>query len=152
MTKIAPKWLEQVLDGIESAIASGNAVNAMLAEYSKRTNKQPGDYLFSTRNGTPLSPTTLRKYALVPLGIPGFHSLRRWRVSYLKSIGTPDSLLKSWIGHSANGNDITARYDKSADDKCSARAGPIEWALDLICQHLNRGGPQRRQSPRPNRL
>jgi integrase len=90
-------------------------VNAMLAEYVKRTNKKPGDYLFASRNGTPVSPTTLRKYGLNPFGIPGFHSLRRWRVSYLKSIGTPESLLKSWIGHSSS--DITARYDKSADDK-----------------------------------
>jgi integrase len=92
-------------------------VNAMLAEYVKRTNKKPGDHLFASRNGTPMSPTTLQKYGLIPLGIPGFHSLRRWRVSYLKSIGTPESLVKSWIGHSSNGSDITARYDKSADDK-----------------------------------
>jgi hypothetical protein len=99
-------------------------VNAMLAAYVKATSKTPGSYLFSTRNGTPLCPTTLRKYALAPLGIPGFHSLRRWRVSYLKSIGTPDSLLKTWIGHSLNGNDITARYDKSADDKLWRQ----EWA------------------------
>jgi integrase len=91
-------------------------VNAMLVEYVKAANKNPGDNLFATKNGTPLSPTSLRKYALAPLGIPGFHSLRRWRVSYLKSIGTPESLLKSWIGHS-NGSDITGRYDKSADDK-----------------------------------
>jgi integrase len=90
-------------------------VNAMLAEYVERTKKKPGEYLFASRNGTPVSPTTLRTYGLIPLGIPGFHSLRRWRVSYLKSIGTPESLLKSWIGHS-NGNDITSRYDKSADD------------------------------------
>jgi hypothetical protein len=42
--------------------------------------------------------------------------MRRWRVSYLKTIGTPETLLKAWIGH-ANGNDIMARYDKSAGDK-----------------------------------
>jgi hypothetical protein len=57
----------------------------------------------------------LHKQALIPLGVPGFHSMRRWRVSYLKMIGTPESLLKAWIGY-ANGNDITARYDKSVDD------------------------------------
>jgi hypothetical protein len=96
-------------------------VNAMLAAYAKALNKNPGDYLFSTKRGTPLRPSSLTTYALVPLGIPGFHSARRWRVTYLKTIGTPDSLLKYWLGHSAGNditarNDVTARYDKSCDD------------------------------------
>jgi hypothetical protein len=42
--------------------------------------------------------------------------MRRYRVSYLKMIGTPEPLLKDWIGHS-NGNDIAAHYDKSCDDR-----------------------------------
>ncbi len=116
-----PKTLSSIRD-----VDLSEPVNAMLAEYVKRTNKKPGDYLFASRNGTPVSPTTLRKYGLIPLGIPGFHSLRRWRVSYLKSIGTPDSLLKSWIGHST-GNDITSRYDFSASDK----AWKQDWANRL---------------------
>jgi integrase len=101
-------------------------VNEMLVAFAKATNKKPGDYLFSSRTGRPLSPGSLRKKVLDPLGIPGFHSCRRWRVSYLKTVGTPDSLLKAWIGHSHGnqscekgtwGNDITALYDKSAEDK-----------------------------------
>ena len=91
-------------------------VNAMLATYVQAAGKKLRDFLFSTSKGTALRPESLRKLALDPLGIPGFHSLRRWRVSYLKSIGTPESLLKSWIGHSS-GSDITARYDFSGDDK-----------------------------------
>lgn len=97
-------------------------VNAMLKAYVGFNSKIPGDYLFSTPNGKPFSPSSLR-YVLGLLGIPGFHSLRRWRVSYLKSVGTPDSLLKHWVGHS-EGNDITARYDKSADDK--------QWRLKTV--------------------
>lgn len=91
-------------------------VNAMLVAYTKANGKDLGDYLFATRRGTPFTSHGLQHQALVPLGIPGFHSCRRWRVSYLKMIGTPEPLLKAWIGHS-NGNDITARYDKSADDR-----------------------------------
>jgi integrase len=96
-------------------------VNAMLAAYAKSLNKNPVDYLFSTKRGTPLRPSSLCTYALAPLGIPGFHSARRWRVTYLKTIGTPDSLLKYWLGHSSGNditarNDTTARYDKSCDD------------------------------------
>ena len=89
-------------------------VNEMLTAYA--TNKKLGEHLFATRRGTPYTSHGLHQQALIPLGIPGFHSIRRWRVSYLKTIGTPESLLRAWIGHS-NGNDITARYDKSADDK-----------------------------------
>jgi integrase len=112
-------------------------VNAMLAAYAKALNKNPGDYLFSTKRGTPLRPSSLCTYALAPLGIPGFHSARRWRVSYLKTIGTPESLLKFWLGHS-NGDDTTARYDKSCDDhewrqSWANRCG-IGFELPELCQ------------------
>jgi integrase len=89
-------------------------VNEMLASYAAR--KKPGDFLFATRRGTPYTSHGLHKQALILLGIPGFHSMRRWRISYLKKIGTPERLIKLWAGHS-EGNDITARYDHSADDK-----------------------------------
>jgi integrase len=97
-------------------------VNEMLAEYVATTEKNPGDHLFATRRGTPFTSHGLHKQVLTPLGIPGFHSMRRWRVSYLKKFGAPEQLLKFWIGHSS-GNDITARdnttarYDKSCDDR-----------------------------------
>jgi integrase len=119
-------------------------VNAMLAEYVKRTKKKPGEYLFASRNGTPVSPTTLRKYGLIPLGIPGFHSLRRWRVSYLKSIEIPDSLLKRWIGHSSSANDITARYDKSGDDKQRRQewANKVGIGFDLPALTMGHPAPQ----------
>jgi integrase len=91
-------------------------VNEMLSSYAATLDKERGDYLFSTKRGTPIRPSSLGTYALEKLGIPGFHSCRRWRVSYLKMIGTPDQLLKNWIGHSS-GNDVTARYDKSCEDR-----------------------------------
>lgn len=42
-------------------------------------------------------------------GIPGFHSLRRFRVTHLRKT-VPEGLLKFWIGH-AN-ESVTDRYDK----------------------------------------
>lgn len=42
-------------------------------------------------------------------GIPGFHSLRRFRVTHLRK-SVPEGLLKFWIGH-AN-ESVTDRYDK----------------------------------------
>ena len=108
-------------------------VNDMLAAHVAATNKKPADFLFATKKGTPLSPGGLHERVLVPLGIPGFHSARRWRVSHLKMTRTPDSLLKSWIGHAHcnqswesdnRGNDVTAIYDKSAADK--------EWRREVV--------------------
>ena len=77
-----------------------DSVNEMLAAYVQDKGKNFGDYLFATKNKTPFSPTSLQKLALAPLGIPGFHSCRRWRITHLKMAGTPEPLLKAWAGHS----------------------------------------------------
>jgi len=92
------------------------AMNALLTAYATAANKKPGNYLFATRKGTPLAAHSLHEQALVPLGIPGFHSMRRWRTTWLKQVGTPEALLKFWLGHSS-GKDVTARYDKSCGDR-----------------------------------
>jgi integrase len=122
-------------------------VNEMLAAHVAATNKNPGEFLFATRKGTPLSPGGLYERVLVPLGIPGFHSCRRWRVSFLKKARTPDSLLKAWIGHapgdqSWESNDVTAIYDKSASD--------TEWRRKVV-NHVGIGFelPELRQSGGP---
>ena len=47
-------------------------------------------------------------------GIPGFHSLRRFRVTRLREVSAPEDLLKFWIGHS--GKDISDRYSKLAEN------------------------------------
>ena len=47
---------------------------------------------------------------LSTLGIPGFHALRRFRITHLQSQSVPNSLVKFWAGHAAG--DITERYTK----------------------------------------
>lgn len=56
-----------------------------------------------------MSERTARR-ALAKLGIPGFHSLRRMRITYLEGISAPRMLVKYWAGHAAG--DITERYTK----------------------------------------
>jgi len=119
-------------------------VNEMLTAYT--TNKKASDFLFATRRGTPSTSHGLHKQALIPLGIPGFHSMRRWRVSYLKMIGTPEPLLKAWIGHS-NGNDITARYDKSADDREWRQTWANKCGIGFELPEIGKSGDPR---PRPH--
>lgn len=40
--------------------------------------------------------------------IGGFHSLRRFRITFLRLQGVPDSLIKFWVGHEDGG--VTGRY------------------------------------------
>jgi integrase len=47
---------------------------------------------------------------LSALGILGFHSLRRFRITHLQSKNVPTTLTKFWAGHAAG--DITERYTK----------------------------------------
>ncbi len=55
------------------------------------------------------SESTLRRQ-LGALGIPGFHSLRRFRITHLQGSNVPTTLIKFWAGHAAG--DVTERYTK----------------------------------------
>lgn len=52
---------------------------------------------------------TLRR-RIAALGIPGFHSLRRYRITHLQGQNVPATLTKFWAGHAAG--DVTERYTK----------------------------------------
>jgi integrase len=104
----APKTYSAVRD-----IDISEPVNDMLKKFAD--GRKPGAFLFATKTGQPLSPKYIRTYILEPLQIPGAHSLRRLRVSYLREVGCNESILKAWLGHSA-GSDVTNKYDKSADN------------------------------------
>jgi integrase len=56
-----------------------------------------------------ISERTARR-KLAALGIPGFHSMRRMRITHLESVNVPRMLVKFWAGHAAG--DITERYTK----------------------------------------
>jgi hypothetical protein len=84
----------------------------MLKEFT--AGRQRGEFLFASKNNTPLKPSYIRQYILAPLGIPGAHSLRRLRTSHLRAVGCNESVLRYWLGH-AN-RDVTDSYDKSAED------------------------------------
>lgn len=55
------------------------------------------------------SESTLRR-RLAALGIKGFHSMRRFRITYLQGTTIPPTLVKFWAGHAAG--DITEHYTK----------------------------------------
>jgi integrase len=87
--------------------------NQMLQEFA--IGKQQGEFLFCTKSGKPLAQSHITTYILRPLGIPGCHALRRFRVSHLREVGCNEDILKSWLGHST-GSDITSRYSKLSEN------------------------------------
>lgn len=79
------------------------SLNALLLSLARA----PGERLF------PISyRTALRK--LKGLGVPGCHSMRRMRLTYLDSQNVPRSTVEYWAGHAAVG--ITERYLKGGNE------------------------------------
>jgi integrase len=85
-----------------------------------RTHAPTNGYLFG--GDQPLPYSSIEKKA-VQDGIPGFHSLRRFRITYLASKGVNDGLAHFWTGHAAANihetymkfeNEIIARRQEAA--------------------------------------
>lgn len=81
--------------------------------------------VFATRSGTPFCKSNVRRklnQILSKLSLPpaGLHAFRDGRVSTLRAIGTPDELVKDWIGHSSlnsrRDGDATSRYTHFEDE------------------------------------
>ena len=55
--------------------------------------------------------------ALKKMGVAqtGFHGFRRFRATHLRKQQAPESLIKAWLGHSANSS-VTDLYDRSQAD------------------------------------
>ena len=97
-------------------------------------------FIFRTDRGTALSQSNLLRRSLHPIlvgmgrEVAGFHSFRRFRVTHLRKQGTPEDLLRFWIGH-APGN-VTDRYSKLYEDvtyrKAQAERVGIGFNLEVV--------------------
>ena len=88
-------------------------VNKMLQAFT--ADRPSGEFMFASGTGKPLGHSYVNNRILRPQGIVGAHSLRRLRISHLRSVGCNEPVLKRWLGH-ANNESVTDIYDKSADD------------------------------------
>ena len=76
--------------------------------------------LFQSRNGLPLSQSNISRRHLHPVlkklgaGKTSFHAFRRFRTTWLRKNGTPEDLIKLWLGHAEAS--ITDSYSKVKDD------------------------------------
>ena len=79
--------------------------------------------------------------SLCKLGVPGFHVIRRFRVTHPRDQGTPEGILRFWIGH--GDKSITDRYSKMSR-RIQTRK---EWAkrpnLASICPNFVPNVPKR---------
>jgi integrase len=77
-------------------------------------------FVFRTASGSPLAQSNVLRRDLHPtlaklkLEKAGFHSFRRFRVTHLRKRGTPEDLLRFWIGH--GDKTVTDRYAKLKQD------------------------------------
>ena len=91
-------------------------LNVRLEEYVRYLGLSPTDhdFVFMGSAGTRLCETTIRKDSLKSLGIEGFHSFRRYRLTHLRSQGVPEDLIQYWMGHAKVG--VTDRYSKMSEN------------------------------------
>jgi integrase len=89
-------------------------LNAMLCKVPWPAIAGTGEFLFKSRSGGPLWESSLRTYSLSKLGIKGFHAFRRYRITRLRELGTPEDILRYWVGHAGSG--ITDRYSKLSEN------------------------------------
>ena len=77
-------------------------------------------FVFETSAGTPLHQSNVLRRSLHPIlekigrETCGFHSFRRFRVTYLRKCRVPEDLLRFWIGHADKS--ITDGYSKVKED------------------------------------
>ncbi len=80
-------------------------INDLLLRWAVNHGDSP--YLF-------LEPLSTLRDRLTRLGIPGFHCFRRFRITRLRELGTPEDIVRYWAGHAGQG--ITDRYSKLAEN------------------------------------
>jgi integrase len=107
---------KSVWRGKEQAPKTDNAVRdidvhpslaAMLKEF---IGSRAAGWLFQTKAERPLSQRNVMRDSLHKLGVRGFHPFRRFRVTHLRDQGTPEDILRFWIGHADQS--VTDRYNK----------------------------------------
>lgn len=92
--------------GVRTVEIAGPAADRIV-DFAKGRN----GYLFG--NGSPPSESTFRD-RLSNTSVPGFHSFRRFRTTWLRKNRAPEDLVRFWLGHADKS--ITDGYSKLSED------------------------------------
>lgn len=97
-------------------------------------------FMFRTNTGSALAQSNVLRRSLHPILASmgrekaGFHGFRRFRVTHLRKQGTPEDLLRFWIGH--GDKTVTDRYAKLCEDvtyrKAQAERVGIGFNLEVV--------------------
>jgi len=108
-------------------------LHASLADVLKtHIGERRSGFLFRSPSGKPLCPSNIRNRSLhlilEAIGEEhcGFHSFRRFRVTFLRKSGVPEDLIRFWIGHADKS--VTDGYSRVREDVafrtlCTENAG-----------------------------
>jgi integrase len=112
--------------------------NALADHYERSSHKEPENFVFCSRDGSPLNPDVLRKDVLYPIldrlriprssGASGFHTFRHSAASILNERTGNLKLAQKLLGHSTV--DMTANvYTHTSDESEREAALAIERAI-----------------------
>jgi hypothetical protein len=77
----------------------------------------------------------------------GFHSFRRFRVTHLRKQGTPEDLLRFWIGH--GDKTVTDRYAKLCEDVNFRQSVPEQVGIGFQLEVVPQCPPNFEPEPSP---
>jgi integrase len=121
-------------------------LNAVIAAFAEKHNRQVGDFLFQGEPGQPMDPrpasNLLRKF-----GVQGFHGMRRFRLTILDNSGVPRGLAMYWGGHAAQ--DVHDLYVKSGEDVALRKSHALRIGLGFDLDKVGHPAPHLLQSPNP---
>jgi hypothetical protein len=122
-----------------------------LNELLKKFAGERTGFLFVNKKGGSIHVNSIRR-SLKKLAIEGFHSFRRFRITRLRELGTPEDVIRYWAGHAGQG--ITDRYSKLAENVALRKQWAQRSGLGYELPDMTKVGhpaPSRpkRQSPAP---
>jgi integrase len=139
---------KSVWRGREQAPKTDNSVRdidvhpSLAAMVKEFIGSRTSGWLFQTKTGRPLSQRNVTRDSLHKLEVPGFHAFRRFRVTHLREQGTPEDILRFWIGHADKS--ITDRYSKMSKRiqtrKDWAEKAGLGFNLPAFCTQCTKEG------------
>ena len=120
-----------------------------VAEFISKHKIAQGEFLFQSESGAVANLETVTR-RLRLRGIPGFHSFRRYRLTHLRKARVPETLLRTWMGHSSK--DVSDLYDKTAEDVEYRTQFARAAGLGFDLQNLGHPSRSRKRRGRLERL
>ena len=125
-----------------------SGLNAVIAKFIVKHNRQPGDFLFQSEQGQSMPPRStanlLRKHGAQ------FHGLRRFRITRLREYGVPEEIIRFWVGHSTSA-DITDRYSKLAGNAELRRSWAQRVGISFDLENVGHPAPRPAKPAKPTK-